>query len=328
MTTRFMAGERILEAVREANATHAERRLGVAYWGGGALRRLGLGEELSDTRVICDLWSEGCHADAILELIGGGATVMTVEGFHAKTYLYPDRVVIGSPNASRGGLGTLGEPPARTETAVLCDDQTVVDEAAAWFEDVWQRGTLVDAPMVEAARGELTKVREARRPTLLHALAHEPGLFADLDLWVTLYQDGEVSDEATQTWEAAQGEYGEDDMRAYDERGEVPFYEVEDGQLVDCPQGRIYLDFSRTKKGKPGFNGIWKVRTAGHRSIDGTGRFLVLLDRLPGLRGRRIADREMKAFCAVFATFPSDDWQVNSPTIRNAAREALKAVMK
>lgn len=69
MTTRFMAGERILEAVSKACATHAERRLGVAYWGGGAKARLGLGENLSDTRVICDLWSEGCQPDAILELI-------------------------------------------------------------------------------------------------------------------------------------------------------------------------------------------------------------------------------------------------------------------
>lgn len=55
MTTQFLAGERILQAVREANATHAERRLGVAYWGGSAIARLGLGEDLSHTRVICDL---------------------------------------------------------------------------------------------------------------------------------------------------------------------------------------------------------------------------------------------------------------------------------
>jgi|UPI0003048E13 hypothetical protein len=326
MATRFLAGERILEAVRQANEEHATRRLGVAYWGAGAVERLALGSDLHGTRVICDLWSEGCHADAVLELVSGGAQVVTVEGFHAKTYLYPNRIVLGSANASRGGLGTADEPPARAETALLCEDTVVLADAAAWFEATWRRGTPVDAALIEASRGELAKVRDARRPTLLQALAHEPDLFGGLDLWVALYDDGGVSYEAETTWEIVRGEYGTDDMRAYDERGEVPFYEVEDGQLGDCREGRIYLDFSRSRKGKPTFNGVWKVRTSGHRSIVGTGRSLVLLDQLPSLRGRRIVGHEMKAFGALLGSMASADRPAGSPEIREAVRKALKTV--
>ncbi|MGU3463581.1 phospholipase D family protein [Methylobacterium sp. C33D] len=325
MATRFLAGELIIEALRRANAQHATRRLGVAYWGAGAVERLGLGSALGSTRVICDLWSEGCHAGAILDLIRGGATIMTVEGFHAKTYLYPGLVVLGSANASRGGLGASDEPPARTETAVLCDDETVIDDASVWFEAAWRRGTPVDATMVEAARGELTKVREARRPTLLHALAHEPKPFDGLDVWVTLYKDGAPSDEAERTWKDVEGEYGLDDRQGYDARGEAPFYEVRNDILDDCRPGRIYLDFSRPGKGKPAFNGIWKVRTQGHRPIVGTDRSLALLDRLPSLRGLRVGDTQMQVFRSALGKLPDGDWPVASPQVREIAWTALKA---
>lgn len=328
MATRFLSGERILTALREANAAHTARRLAVAYWGAGAVERLGLESDLSDTRVICDLWSEGCNADAVLDLIGKGAHIRTVEGFHAKTYLYPDRVVLGSANASRGGLGAEDEPPTRTETALWCNDAAVLEEASSWFKTAWLRGTPVDAVMVKAARGELAAIRDARRTSLLHTLVHEPKPFDGLDVYVTLYEDGAVSKEAEQTWDIARGKYGADDRAAYEARGEWPFYEVAGDQLDNCPEGRIYLDFTRGKKGKPTFNGIWKVRTDGHEPVGDTGRFLVLLDRLPSIHGRRVVDAEMKAFAAALATFSSDDRAVGSAEIREAARQAFQAAAK
>ena len=168
--------------------------------------------------MICDLWSEACNPDAVIELLQNGASVRHVEGFHAKTYLYPDRVIAGSANASRAGLGGPDEiAPTRTETALLCDDPAVLEEARAWFDLAWKKGTPLDVAAVEAYRPAAAS-RQAP-PSLLEALANTPELFAGLDLVLTVYRDDGYSDEAVATWATVKGEYGGDDMHAYAGRG-------------------------------------------------------------------------------------------------------------
>lgn len=321
MPTHFLSGETILEAVRAANAQHSSRRLGVAYWGGKAAERLGLAHDLAQTRIVCDLWSDGCDPDTIADLLKRGATVRTVEAFHAKTYLYPDRVVIGSANASRSGLGDTDEPPRRMETAVLCDDGDVLRKAEAWFESAWKKGVPVDSVTLEVARPALEAIRAARRPTLLQVLACEPSLFAKLDLWLVLRTESDVSDEADLTWDTVKEEYGADDMQAYGE--EYPFYEVEPQEVAECPAGRVFLDFERPRKKRAAeYQGIWKVRADGLRPVSGTTRSLVLLDRLPSLCGCRISKWEMSILGQNLSELSDKDRFIDDKKIRHAIENA------
>lgn len=323
MPTSFLYGEAILAAVREANELGIKRKFGVAYWGAGACERLGLGEDLTGTEVICDLWSQACDPDAVIELLKNGAKVRHVEGFHAKTYLYPDRVVLGSANASRAGLGGPGEiAPTRTETALLCNDAAVLEEAQAWFCIAWKKGTPLDVAAVEAYRPRAAA--SPSRPSLLHALAHEPELFSGLDLVVTVYREGETSEEAVITWETVKGEYGEDDMQAYDREEITPFYEVLPEHAPASPPGRIYLDLTRTGK-KLAYNGIWKVRSGDPKPVAGAGTVLIMLDRLPSLRGYKARDPEMTAFARALAKrVDEEDLVMPNDAVMLAAREALR----
>lgn len=323
MPTSFLYGEAILAAVREANELGLKRKFGVAYWGSGACERLGLGKDLSGTEVICDLWSEACDPDAVIELLENGAKVRHVEGFHAKTYLYPDRVVLGSANASRAGLGGPGEiAPTRTETALLCNDAAVLEEAQAWFCIAWKKGTPLDVAAVEAYRPEAAAIQG--RLSLLHALANEPGLFSGLDLVLSVYRDGGYSEEAVATWEMVKGEYGDDDMRAYDREEITPFYELSPQDAAASPPGRIYLDVTRTGK-KLTYNGIWKVRSGAPKPVAGAGTVLVMLDRLPSLRGRKARDAEMMAFAKALSNrVDEEDFVIPNDAVTLAAREALR----
>ncbi|MFJ5487809.1 phospholipase D family protein [Hansschlegelia beijingensis] len=322
MTSRFLHGEGILAAIREANAQHAERSLGVAYWGAGAVERLNLGKDLGATRVICDLWSQSCDPDAVIALLKRGAEVRHVEGFHAKTYLYADRVVLSSANASRAGLGDPGGvAPTRTENALLCDEHAVLEEARAWFSVAWKKGTPVDLTAVEAYRPWATE--NAVRSSLLHALAYEPALFSGLELVVTVYRDKGRSEEAQATWETVKGEYGDDDRCAYERDDMMPFYEATPEVAASYPSGRIYFDLRRTRR-KLTYNGIWKVRSGGPKPVPGTGNVLVMLDRLPSLRGRSPEDAEMQAFAMALAKrVVEDDLILPNEAVTLAAQEAL-----
>lgn len=322
MATKFLHGADILAAVREASAQHVERSFGVAYWGVGAVERLGLGADLGATKVVCDLWSEACNPDAILALLEHGAQIRHVEGFHAKTYLFPDRVVVGSANASRAGLGEPEEAaPTRTEAALLCDDPAVLGDARQWFRTTWKKGSPVDGATVEAARP--AAAAKAERPSLLHALAHEPELFSGLDLVLTVYEDEGISDEAQITWNQVKGEYGEDDRRAYDRDDVTPFYEVAPDTARSAPPGRIYLDFTRAGK-RLSYNGIWKVRSGDPKPVPGATTVLVMLDQLPSLRGRKSKSAEMTAFAKALAKrVGTDDVVLPDAAVTAAAREAI-----
>ena len=322
MSTRFLHGDSILVAIREANARHAKRSLGVASWKADAVERLCLGQDLSDTKVICDLWGGGCDPQAIIALLEGGARVRHVEDFHAKTYLYIDQVVIGSANASRASLGGAdGTAPTRTDAALLCDDRAVLDEVQEWFRVAWKKGSPVDVAAVEAYRP--SAAASAGRPSLLHALANEPQLFSGLDLVVTVYRDAWTSEAAQAIWETMKGEYGDDDRRAYERDGDVPFYEVTPEVAASSPPGRIYLDLTRSGK-KLAYNGIWKVRSGRPKPVPGTGSVLVMLDRLPSLRGRKAQNAEMQSFAMALAKRVDEaDLILPHDAVTAAAKEVL-----
>ncbi|UGB24891.1 phospholipase D family protein [Methylorubrum sp. B1-46] len=321
MSTRFLHGDGILSAICEANARHAKRSLGVASWGADAVERLCLGDDLGDTKIICDLWSEGCEPEAVIALLKGGAEIRHVDGFHAQTFIYVDRVIIGSANASLAGFGEAGRTaPTRSETALLCDDRAVLDEAQEWFRLTWKKGSPVGSSTFEAYQPAAASVR---RPSLLHALANEPELFSGLDLVVTVYRDAWMSEAAQATWEAMKGEYGDDERRAYERDGEVPFYELTPEVATSSPPGRIYLDLTRTGK-KLAYNGIWKVRSGVPKPVPGTGSVLVMLDRLPSLRGRKARNAEMQSFAKALAKrVDEDDLVLPHDAVTMAAREAL-----
>jgi hypothetical protein len=87
-------------------------RLAVAFWGDGAVKRLGLDTRQGETRVVCDLYSGGCNPEEIAKLLIHRIEVRYLDKLHAKFYSTPGAVVLGSSNASPSGLARKGEKPS------------------------------------------------------------------------------------------------------------------------------------------------------------------------------------------------------------------------
>ena len=96
--------------IKNLLSTCSRARLAVAYWGSGAVARLGL--DAVDTRTVdieitCDLRSGACNPKEIDKLIKlfGPDRVRTRDGLHAKAWITDAGCVLGSSNASANGLG-------------------------------------------------------------------------------------------------------------------------------------------------------------------------------------------------------------------------------
>ena len=103
----FLHGRALARAIVEA--LKGERRdLAVAYFGKGAMQRLGL-KAPKGARILCDFWSGCCNPFEIELLIRGGADIRDSRGLNAKVYIGSEEAVVASANASANGLGLEGD---------------------------------------------------------------------------------------------------------------------------------------------------------------------------------------------------------------------------
>jgi len=181
----------------------AEGRFAVAFWGLGAGVDLGITLMGARAKVICNLATGGTNPQAIRQLIGAGVQVRQRDDLHAKVYLFPEGVVIGSSNASSNGLSMQGhECSGWTEANLLTAEPHILRELGTWFDQHW--GTARDVTEDDLAAAWNIWSRRRRhilRPSmswdedLLTMLARNPDAFDGDRLYLVVYssnmdQDG------------------------------------------------------------------------------------------------------------------------------------------
>lgn len=159
----FLCGDRIREAIKTVVARPGKLSVAVAYWGEGGANHTGIADrsDPENIRVICDLRSGACNPLEIRQLQCHNVHVRELLGLHAKVWISSDTVIVGSANASTGGLGDGADHEANIEAAVMVRGEGFARELQGWFDRLWdQEASPIDDDAMDAARW----VRKHRYP--------------------------------------------------------------------------------------------------------------------------------------------------------------------
>lgn len=110
----------------------------VAYWGEGAIERLGIDTaSAKKLTIVCDLESGACNPSEIEELHDLGCRILYLSGLHAKVFWSESAVIVGSSNVSANGLGFEGSEPeaANVEAGMWSEDAAVVEASRVWIDE-------------------------------------------------------------------------------------------------------------------------------------------------------------------------------------------------
>lgn len=150
------AGKSLLGSIVDVLKEGTQLDLAVAYWGHGAIDQLGV-DGSKPTRIICDLLSGGCNPHEVGRFLqppfkhNKDFEVRHLSGLHAKVYLTPTNVIVGSANASANGLGDEGEI-GTIEAAIQTDSLEVLSSARTWFGQLWEQSVRINEALLEEAR--------------------------------------------------------------------------------------------------------------------------------------------------------------------------------
>lgn len=169
---RFLPHDEIGDAVRTL-MEGGDLRCAVAFWGDGAGKAL-FGRGVTRTaRILCDITMGGTRPQALKNLgAPANARLRHVRGLHAKAYLSDRGAIIGSANASQGGIGFLRRAKL-TEAATFHPATSLIHgQAAAWFDRLWKDAERVDEAALEPARR--ARERAAPRPAPTPSVSVDP----------------------------------------------------------------------------------------------------------------------------------------------------------
>jgi hypothetical protein len=205
----FLDDELLLPAAKELIEQSTCIDLAIAYWGRGAIDKLGI-DGLKPTRILCDLTSGGCNPNEIERLRSAPfkkhVKVRNLPGLHSKVYLSPTSIIVGSANASANGLGDEGIL-GTIEAAIRTNDLVTIDRTASWFATNWKKSRQVDAAMMSRARDAW--LRRMSRPgpgeTVLERQFSDPEWFRER-AWLIHYVT-EASQAAREKFEEVKGRY-------------------------------------------------------------------------------------------------------------------------
>lgn len=128
--------------------------LAVAFWGTGAIAKLGLDKPWKSLRIVCNLDSGACNPDEIERLISlQGVEVRTDWRLHGKVYLTPDNLVMGSSNASSNGLVVEGAKIAGwAEANVQSYDPNLIKHLSDWCEQRFLQAVQISPSQLALAK--------------------------------------------------------------------------------------------------------------------------------------------------------------------------------
>lgn len=231
-------------------------KLAVAFWGAGAVERLGIGRDGSEAKIICNLQSGACNPLEIRKLLAlePRVKVLTNARLHAKVYWTEASAIVGSSNASANGLAVEGRTlDSWAEANLLVNDPSLLGEMSIWFdnlfndsraiteldllkaEELWKKRRVVSAPGVKVEKGLLASFRTS----------------PDHPLWervkVTYWQDN-VSDKALATLAMIQQEHPlAEELSVYEDWQE------------HLSEGDWVFDFFSEDSFASTFQGIWSI---------------------------------------------------------------------
>lgn len=178
----FLNEVEVVHAVRELLSKVDKATIVVAFWGQGAVERLGLDKEWDSLTIVCNLDSGGCNPRVIKHLMSlPNVTVLNDRRLHGKVYLTDEAVILGSSNASANGLvieddGLMGW----AEANIFSRDSSFRSRTSSWCEDRIAAAHPVgddDLRRAEKAwcsRRKMAPMRGGRTVSLLEAVRADP----------------------------------------------------------------------------------------------------------------------------------------------------------
>jgi len=167
MTTKFLDGASVTTEIRRLVEVSTNVRMAVAFWGKGAAQELGLVKKGAAATIICNLISGGTNPNEIEAIKKKGVNVRQCDNIHGKVYIFDDRVILGSSNASANGLALQGrELSGWHEANVLIDDPTFYASVSSWYHQL---------PHREIEDDDLQKAQDAYKRRRAAVLDHWDG---------------------------------------------------------------------------------------------------------------------------------------------------------
>ncbi|MCY4596243.1 MAG: phospholipase D-like domain-containing protein, partial [Bryobacterales bacterium] len=152
---RLLAGTEIQQAVSSLVSQDGDVDIAVAYWGQDSLERTGIAnKENGKLRVICDLLSGSCNPAPIAALKQNRIPVLTLDRLHSKVWINGNDVILGSANASMGGLPITDDDlqRCRDEANVEMQDEALAQSLRTWFDQRWDLAREIDDRDLRRAR--------------------------------------------------------------------------------------------------------------------------------------------------------------------------------
>ena len=193
-----------------------EAILAVAFWGEGAIKRLGLDQARPEKlTLVGDLESGACNPNEIDRLWQiTGLKIFSKAKLHAKVFWTEKAVLIGSANVSANGLGFEGgETDTNIEAGLLTDDVEVTRSVKLWLDNTVLKGARpIDEKLLaecktawelrRKSRHDLTRYRVGENErTILDLLRSEPEALKELGVhfWISkFWERPENSEKALQ----------------------------------------------------------------------------------------------------------------------------------
>lgn len=313
---KFLDGAAAEGEIRRLLGATKRARIAVAYWGAGAVERLGISElRNKDVQIACDLRSGGCNPDEVKRLLEIGADqVRTCDRLHAKVWLTDGGAVIGSSNASANGLGYEGdETRGLIEANVLIEDSAVLTAMSEWFQErVWNNSSKITPQDLERARLVRRRIRNDRLPpqsySIFRLLKENQAWLADRNFSVWIYLHGGLDDWAEELCEYKRRERHEESLDCW---------QISDKE-ARTPPGAYILDFDLINHHAT-YDGLYQVVLENPIAETKEGKILLCrtVNRAYGLRlhtrGQTPHERrilEEAATRAAKAEAPREEWPI------------------
>lgn len=201
----FVTGRDLTEKIRYV-VGGSEVKCAVAYWGSHGFD---LGD-VKNWKIVCDIVGGSTSPTALTAL--GAPTNPNLKHYsnlHSKIYLSDRGAVIGSANASAGGLHTMDRSSRMLEAGVYYDSvDSIWRQATAWFDQLFESSEAVDEDAVKLAQAryrppfdEVPKSFEGM--TVLQQIMSNPAHFAHASVGFVICRNTSDAEVAQAAKEAA-----------------------------------------------------------------------------------------------------------------------------
>ena len=162
---KYLHNDNYYEEVNKLFENNDELDIAVAFLGYGSKLLFDVNKNINKKiRVICNFESGACNPNLVEQLIRyKNITIKSYAHLHAKTLIQNSSVIIGSANLSANGLSLEGaELTAWAEVGILLNDDKVISESKSWFEDLWNKSSLITVNEIQKQKVNWRKRRKSR----------------------------------------------------------------------------------------------------------------------------------------------------------------------